>query len=169
MVTTSARTQDRWWIFLLWGLISESWSMVQSELLCCKCSNKGMSLVAYKASLTSRHLRKIRFFTLPWRREEVAAGFQLYSLVSVISISDYGTETVVLFWFRSAAYFANSHVMFFHPKSEFWVSDELHWWLAGLWIYVQRSNRLPQSSFWVPSWLWVSGFHGLCNPVKKNV
>lgn len=53
--------------------------------------------MAYKANLPSRHLGKRSFLTLPWRTEEVAAGFRLYSLVSAISISDNGTETVGLF------------------------------------------------------------------------
>ena len=73
--------------------------MVHPVLLCCKCSNKGVSLMAYKASLTSRHLRKRSFLILPWRIEEVAAGFQLYSLLLVISSSDNGTKTVGLFCF----------------------------------------------------------------------
>lgn len=77
---------DTWWIFLVWGLSSESWSMVHCLLLCCKCFNKGVSLMAYKASLTSRHIGKMSFLTLPWRREEVAAGLQLYSLASVRGI-----------------------------------------------------------------------------------
>lgn len=89
--------------------------------------------MACKGSLTSRHFRKLNFHLLPWRREEVAAGFQLESLVSVIPISNDSAEAVALFCFNlELLSFANSHVMFFHPKSEFWVSDELHWWLAGL-------------------------------------
>lgn len=46
--------------------------------------------MACKVSLTSRHRGKMSFLTLPQRREEVAAGLQLYSLVSVIS--DRGCE-----------------------------------------------------------------------------
>jgi len=98
MVTASDRTRDRWWIFLVWGLISESWSMVHPVLLCCKGSNKAVSPMAYKAIVTSRHWGRMSFLTWPWWREEVAAGFQLYALVSVISVSDNGTETVV--WCR---------------------------------------------------------------------
>lgn len=90
--------------------------MMHPVLLCCKCSNKGMSLMAHKASLQSRHLRKRSFLTLPWRTEEVAAGFQLYSLFSVISISDNGAEAVVLLQFSNAAYIADCHVTFFSPQ-----------------------------------------------------
>lgn len=68
MVTALACTQDRWWIFPVWGLTSENWSMAHPVLLCYKCCNKGVSLMACKASLTSRHLRKMSFLTLSWRR-----------------------------------------------------------------------------------------------------
>lgn len=84
--------------------------------------------MACKGSLTSRHFRKWDFLSLPCRREEVAAGFQLDSLVSVIAISDDSAEAVALLCFvLELLSVANSHVVLFHPKSEFWDSDELRW------------------------------------------
>lgn len=97
MVLLLQPASDTWWIFLVWGLSSESWIVVHPLLLCCKCSHKGVSLMAYKVSLTSRHIRKMSFLTLPWRREEVAAGLQLFSLVSVRDDRDYEDFLVCLF------------------------------------------------------------------------
>lgn len=70
MVLLLQPASNTWWIFLVWGLSSESWSMVHPLLLCCKCFNKGVSLIAYKASFTSRHIRKINFLYFALEKRE---------------------------------------------------------------------------------------------------
>lgn len=70
--------------------------------VCCSAANTLIKeLMTCKANLTSKHLREINFFPLPWRREEVAAGVQLSSLVlSHLHFRQGHQECVfVLFWF----------------------------------------------------------------------
>lgn len=77
------QTHDGYFWCEVWVLRVGAWC-----ILCFSAANALIkeSLMAYKASLTSRHIGKMSFLTLPWRREEVAAGLQLYSLASVRGI-----------------------------------------------------------------------------------